>query len=179
MPRSKLSLLAVFLLVMVQTPDVVDAFLAQPASLGGCGTTTPVVPATLALLPSSTISSRNKKSTTTTFVTTTTTTTRTQLFGAKMKMDGAGRGVYLMAIVLAINIWLFSIPPSFRRAKICVGDPAETPQVAVGDCVTSDQWIADVKDYYKNGGGIQWDFSIDPQTLAKNEKTLKDLLGNK
>jgi len=96
-----------------------------------------------------------------------------------MQMDGAGRGVYLMAIVLAITIWMFSIPPSFRRAKICTFDPAEAPPQVTVDCVTSDQWIADVKDYYKNGGGIQWDFSIDPKTLEANEKSLKALFGNK
>ena len=94
--------------------------------------------------------------------------------------DGADRGRYLFALVFFICIWQFSIPPSFRRAKFC--PPAcvkERSLCRTSTCVTFGEWTSDIAQYYRDGGGIQWDFSIDPNTLAENERFIQSLLGNK
>jgi hypothetical protein len=82
--------------------------------------------------------------------------------------DGTGRGLYILGIVFLACVWCFTVPPEFRRAYICSDGCAvnrEAPQC--NNCVTSDEWTAGVKDYYANGGGIQWDFSIDPNSKMK------------
>jgi len=61
---------------------------------------------------------------------------------------GIDRGVYLLALVLAINVWLFSIPPEFRRTRFC----NEADSQAYPDrCMTAKQWRNGIADYYKNG----------------------------
>lgn len=97
----------------------------------------------------------------------------TQL-GMARSTDGTDVGIYILGFVFAICIWLFTIPPSFRRSNICTVSPEVAPAV---NCVSLQEWISDVGDYYKGGGGIQWDFSIDPATLAKNEEMKQALLG--
>jgi hypothetical protein len=92
---------------------------------------------------------------------------------------GTERGSVLMAIVMAFCIWTFSIPPSFRRAHICYTPPCVEQRSACSDCVTGEEWISDVVDYYKGGGGIQWDFSIDPKTIEQNKQKWDDIFGNK
>lgn len=92
--------------------------------------------------------------------------------------DGSDRGRYLFALVFFICIWQFSIPPSFRRAKFC--PPAcvkERSLCRTSTCVTFGEWTNDIAQYYRDGGGIQWDFSIDPNTLAENERILQRFLG--
>lgn len=82
--------------------------------------------------------------------------------------DGTGRGLYFLGIVLLACVWCFTVPPEFRRAYICSEGCAvnrEAPQC--NNCVTSDEWTAGIKEYYANGGGIQWDFSIDPNSKMK------------
>lgn len=84
--------------------------------------------------------------------------------------DGSGRGSILFAIVTAFCIWQFTIPPSFRRAYICSTPTCIEVRSACGNCVTAQEWSSDVMDYYKQGGGIQWDFSIDPRTVEQNKQ---------
>ena len=93
--------------------------------------------------------------------------------------DGSGRGRYLFGLVLFICIWQFSIPPTFRRAKFCPPACAKERALCRKPCVTIEEWTSDIVQYYKNGGGIQWDFSIDPNTLAENEKFVQNLFGSK
>ena len=82
--------------------------------------------------------------------------------------DGTGRGLYLLGIVLAACVWCFTVPPEFRRAFICSEGCATNREAPVcNNCITSDEWLAKVQDYYANGGGIQWDFSIDPNSKMK------------
>lgn len=102
----------------------------------------------------------------------------TQLFSTdddlaerRRRSGGLGRGEVILPFVLAICIWMFSIPPEFRRARIC------PTAVTSADCVTGAQWMEDVQNYYKNGGGIQWDFSIDPKTLEENKQLMKGTFG--
>jgi len=61
---------------------------------------------------------------------------------------GIDRGLYLFAIVMAINVWFFSIPVEFRRTRICnEADTRDNPKL----CMTSKQFTTGISDYYKNG----------------------------
>lgn len=52
-------------------------------------------------------------------------------------VDGTGaRGVILQGVVLLICLWLFSIPPEFRRAHFCTTDQCVTDRAKCYDCVT-------------------------------------------
>ena len=81
---------------------------------------------------------------------------------------GMRRGVPIFIFTLMACVWLFTIPPEFRRTrfcgavKTCIDNPA-----SCHNCKTVGELSAEIKDYYKNGGGIQWDFSIDPETKAQ------------
>mmetsp|Transcript_15898 Transcript_15898/g.43984 ORF Transcript_15898/g.43984 Transcript_15898/m.43984 type:complete len:156 (+) Transcript_15898:32-499(+) len=71
---------------------------------------------------------------------------------------GLGRGKYLWAIAIAINIWFFSVPVEFRRTRICnEADSAAYPE----KCMTGKQFREGIQSYYANGGGIKFDFSIE------------------
>ena len=71
----------------------------------------------------------------------------------KFDVEGTGRGVILQAIVLTICIWLFSIPPEFRRAHFCVATRCVEDRSRCYDCVTLSEWTTSVGDYYRNGNG--------------------------
>ena len=61
---------------------------------------------------------------------------------------GMNTGMYLGALVLALNIWIFSIPVEFRRTRICnEADTAAFPN----RCMTGEMWRNGIADYYKNG----------------------------
>ncbi|CAB9499978.1 expressed unknown protein [Seminavis robusta] len=84
--------------------------------------------------------------------------------------DGAGRGVPILVIALLACVWCFTVPPEFRRAYICsdrcaLEENRAAPQC--NSCVTADEWRSGIAEYYANGGGIQWDFSIDPNSKMK------------
>lgn len=87
--------------------------------------------------------------------------------------DGVeGAGTALLAMSLLLSAWLFTVPPEFRRAYLC---PAElfvldVPVEERRECTPLSQWFADVFDYYRQGGGIQWDFTVDPRTVADNRE---------
>ncbi|KAL3929070.1 MAG: hypothetical protein SGBAC_012373 [Bacillariaceae sp.] len=112
----------------------------------------------------------------------TTTTTTTQLQERKYKGqvdDGIGRGIYIQLVVFGLCAWLFTIPPEFRRAYLCPADTfCQEEGSCTRECVTPDEWVSGIKDYYKNGGGIKWDFSIDPKTKAANQQKMDAILGN-
>mmetsp|Transcript_38502 Transcript_38502/g.93161 ORF Transcript_38502/g.93161 Transcript_38502/m.93161 type:complete len:172 (+) Transcript_38502:78-593(+) len=111
----------------------------------------------------------------------TTTSTSTQLQEGKYQgtNDGTDRGVFLQLIVFGVCAWLFTIPPEFRRAYLCPADTfCQEEGSCTRECVTPDEWMTGVKNYYKNGGGIQWDFSIDPKTKASNQQKMDAILGN-
>eukprot|EP00977_Amphora_coffeiformis_P014087 scaffold3849_cov179-Amphora_coffeaeformis.AAC.25 len=101
-----------------------------------------------------------------------TTTTKTTQLSEKNKFDdGTGAGIYILALAVGISAWLFTIPPEFRRAYICpTEDYCLQDHSLCEDCTTWGEWFSGVADYYKEGGGIQWDFSIDPKTLEENQR---------
>jgi hypothetical protein len=88
--------------------------------------------------------------------------------GPNSSVDGTGRGSVIQVLVLLGIVWLFSIPPEFRRAHFCVGERGGIPCVEnrakCYDCVTFKEWTSDVSEYYKNGGGVQFDFTVGEET---------------
>ena len=97
--------------------------------------------------------------------------TPTTLFGsndsdAPKDFSGSGRGVPLLLMALAASLWFFTIPPDFRRTHICTTDRCVADRAFCSDCRTISEFRDDIATYYKNGGGVQWDFSIDPESKA-------------
>ena len=75
------------------------------------------------------------------------------------KVQGIGAGTVIFGVVLLLNIWSFSIPVEFRRAKFCSAEQvAEKVDV---HCMTTDQWFGGIANYYENGGGVHFDFSVE------------------
>jgi len=106
------------------------------------------------------------------FTTASGTAARTRLFlsnEGKKANDGTDRGAFLLAAVLLACIWIFSIPPEFRRAYLCGSERCVQDRSAYlcNDCMTTDEWKQGIADYYRNGGGIKFDFSIDPNSKMK------------
>jgi hypothetical protein len=89
--------------------------------------------------------------------------------GTGPQVDGSDRGSVLLVISWAICIWLFSIPTEFRRAVICPPSTREQ-QVKVSNCVTWDEWTSGISAYYRNGGGIQFDFPLIQRRLRRISK---------
>jgi hypothetical protein len=77
----------------------------------------------------------------------------------KRKIDGSNGGTYFMALVLLVNVWLFTIPTEFRRAHLYPEGNAGLYSDPKG--ITAKDWAAGVAQYYANGGGIKFDFSIE------------------
>ncbi|KAI2513447.1 hypothetical protein MHU86_921 [Fragilaria crotonensis] len=75
---------------------------------------------------------------------------------------GIERGYPILAFFFLLSAWFFTIPPQFRRARFCASDICV--QTRCNDCVTVTEWVTGIQDYYRNGGGIKWDFSIDPSS---------------
>ena len=78
---------------------------------------------------------------------------------------GIERGYPILAFSILLSAWFFTIPPEFRRAHFCASDICV--QTRCNDCVSVAEWVTGIKDYYRNGGGIKWDFSIDPASKMK------------
>jgi hypothetical protein len=73
--------------------------------------------------------------------------------------DGTGAGKYLLFLVMLVNIWAFSIPVEFRRARFCTEE--EVRLNPDSHCITFDNWKSGIIDYYANGGGVQFDFTVE------------------
>ncbi|CAB9524403.1 expressed unknown protein [Seminavis robusta] len=81
-------------------------------------------------------------------------------------IDGTGRGQYILAFSLLVCIWCFSIPVELRRAHWCFSDRCEQNRSlpVCNNCVTFGEWSNDVAEYYRNGGGVHFDFSVGEET---------------
>ena len=75
---------------------------------------------------------------------------------------GIERGYPILAFSILLSAWFFTIPPEFRRAHFCASDICV--QTRCNDCMSVTEWVTGIQDYYQNGGGIKWDFSIDPSS---------------
>ncbi|KAG7351353.1 hypothetical protein IV203_010713 [Nitzschia inconspicua] len=99
------------------------------------------------------------------------TTTTTRLFEKKKQVvaDGTQRGAYLLGVVLLACLWIFSVPPEFRRAYLCGTERCVQDRQAYlcNDCVTPEEWKRGIVEYYRNGGGVHFDFSVDPNSKLK------------
>lgn len=73
--------------------------------------------------------------------------------------DGTDAGKYLLFLVMLVNIWAFSIPVEFRRARFCTEE--EVRLNPDSHCITFDNWKSGIIDYYANGGGVQFDFTVE------------------
>lgn len=85
-----------------------------------------------------------------------------QLGKTPNEIYGIDRGIPILAFALILSAWLFTIPTEFRRAHFCASD--QCVQARCNDCMTVSEWGSGIRDYYRNGGGIKWDFSIDPNS---------------
>ena len=85
-------------------------------------------------------------------------------------VDGSREGRVLLIISCFAVVWGFSIPPEFRRARICTED-----QVAVAAkearCTTFDNWKSELSQYYKDGGGVKFNFSVEGRGGEEPEQT--------
>ena len=83
---------------------------------------------------------------------------------SKVQGQGGGTGLEgqtLLLLGFLLSAWLFTIPPEFRRKNLCgEEDTIRRPDV----CITPGQFASNVAEYYRNGGGIQWDFSVADST---------------
>mmetsp|Transcript_8648 Transcript_8648/g.13451 ORF Transcript_8648/g.13451 Transcript_8648/m.13451 type:complete len:155 (-) Transcript_8648:1400-1864(-) len=75
------------------------------------------------------------------------------------KIDGSAGGTYFLAAVLLANVWLFTIPTEFRRAHLYPEGNAGLYSDPKG--ITAKDWAAGVAQYYGNGGGVKFDFSVE------------------
>jgi hypothetical protein len=94
----------------------------------------------------------------------------------KPSYDGKNRGYVIQTIVLSICVWFFSIPPEFRRTHFCPTARCVESRATCYDCVTFGEWKVRVADYYKGGGGVHFDFSIDPATKQFNKDFMDAVL---
>lgn len=79
----------------------------------------------------------------------------------KADPTGLKRGAYLMTVVLALCVWIFSVPTEFRRNRFCSAEQVEL--YPNRKCMTATQWVSGLSQYYANGGGVHFDFSIEEE----------------
>ena len=72
------------------------------------------------------------------------------------------KGKRILEAAMLVVIWSFSIDVKLRRVHFCFTEACEANLSRCYDCVTFGEWIDMVKEYYKNGGRVFFDFSIDP-----------------
>ena len=71
------------------------------------------------------------------------------------------RGKILLAVVVLLNVWIFSVPVELRRGHLCFTESCAQNRSRCYDCVTIPEWFGDIRAYYANGGGVNFDFSIE------------------
>mmetsp|Transcript_5112 Transcript_5112/g.6939 ORF Transcript_5112/g.6939 Transcript_5112/m.6939 type:complete len:164 (-) Transcript_5112:141-632(-) len=75
--------------------------------------------------------------------------------------ESEDRGNVIFALTFAACIWIFSIPPDLRRSHFCTTEQCTNNRSKCYDCVTFSEWGNEVVSYYRKGGGINFDFSVD------------------
>mmetsp|Transcript_28870 Transcript_28870/g.42435 ORF Transcript_28870/g.42435 Transcript_28870/m.42435 type:complete len:165 (-) Transcript_28870:268-762(-) len=96
------------------------------------------------------------------YPTDTTTTTSLQMSGGSnpdVDTDGIGAGKYLLFLVMLVNVWAFSIPVEFRRAQFCTEEQVRLNPDS--HCITFENWKSGIIDHYANGGGVDFDFTVE------------------
>lgn len=93
----------------------------------------------------------------------------------QMQARNQQNGVIVLGGVLAICVWLFSVPPDIRRANICSDERSS-------DCVELPVLARRVARHYETCGReaspacFALDFSIDPRSRAAFDATVDSLL---
>mmetsp|Transcript_20847 Transcript_20847/g.31335 ORF Transcript_20847/g.31335 Transcript_20847/m.31335 type:complete len:185 (-) Transcript_20847:188-742(-) len=90
------------------------------------------------------------------------TTTSLQMSGGSnpdVDTDGIGAGKYLLFLVMLVNVWAFSIPVEFRRAQFCTEEQVRLNPDS--HCITFENWKSGIIDHYANGGGVDFDFTVE------------------
>ena len=145
---SSLPLVAVLLLICCLNVERATSFTATPISRLSIKTTS-------LILNNKDLYVNNNK----VYNTVPTTTTALQMNGGS-NVDGSREGRILLIISCLAVVWGFSIPPEFRRARICTEE-----QVAAAakeaHCTTFDNWKSELSQYYKDGGGVKFNFSVE------------------
>eukprot|EP00585_Thalassiosira_rotula_P002516 CAMPEP_0196134700 /NCGR_PEP_ID=MMETSP0910-20130528/3538_1 /TAXON_ID=49265 /ORGANISM="Thalassiosira rotula, Strain GSO102" /LENGTH=115 /DNA_ID=CAMNT_0041394687 /DNA_START=247 /DNA_END=594 /DNA_ORIENTATION=- len=72
---------------------------------------------------------------------------------------GMANGQVILLIAMIFNVWIFSIPVEFRRAKFCTEEDVRLNPDS--HCTTFGMWREGIADYYANGGGVNFDFSVE------------------
>jgi len=103
---------------------------------------------------------------------------RRKYVGGSDAVGGLNVGLPALALSIALCVWLFTVPPEFRRAYICPADLycIQQPELCYKECTTWSEWFSQLSQYYRTGGGVQWDFSVDPRTVETNRQKLELLL---
>ena len=78
---------------------------------------------------------------------------------------GLKEGFILLAVAIVASVWIFSIPPEFRRARFCTDE--DVLLYPDKKCTTFQSWAKGISEYYAGGGGVDFDFSIDPDSPFK------------
>ena len=89
----------------------------------------------------------------------------TQLWKTQSDLDelqGTNIGKVILFFVMLFVIWGFTIPVEIRRSSICTDDRCLSDRSKCYNCKTLGELSQEVKEYYANGGGIKFDFSVDP-----------------
>ena len=73
---------------------------------------------------------------------------------------GLKQGAYLFGLVGFLCVWVFSVPVEFRRARMCSEEQVRTA-APERNCMTFGTWRQGIADYYSNGGGVNFDFSVE------------------
>ena len=96
----------------------------------------------------------------------------------EMQRQAESRGAAVLAAVLLVVAWSFTVPPDIRRTVLC------SPQAdaALSGCVDAAALGKRVVDHYATCGtsGVPcfaWDFSLDPQRVAAQRELVGQLLG--
>ena len=87
------------------------------------------------------------------------------------------RGAVALSLVVAVCVWLFSVPPDIRRTDIC--EIANTR-----DCMEFSALANRVATHYQTCGSegapacVAFDFSIDPKSREAFDRNVEALLGD-
>jgi hypothetical protein len=98
---------------------------------------------------------------TTSSVSVTTTTTLWGEMSRDADVDGLKNAPFILLGAVVLGIWLFSVPSDYRRARLCseqqvIDNPGSR-------CMTFETWSNGIVDYYKNGGGVNFDFTVEKE----------------
>ncbi|KAL3826764.1 hypothetical protein ACHAXA_000590 [Cyclostephanos tholiformis] len=152
--RNNWSAMAAFLMLLMGSPFPVNCFTAAPSKV--LTVHAPLISSIQAP------SARPLHSVGGSFAGATSTTTSLRMnFSPPDDNDtgGLGRGKILLVLAMIVNVWLFSIPPEFRRSRFCTDEDVSLHPEK--HCTTFGAWRTGITEYYAKGGGIKFDFSIE------------------